>query len=164
MASLCPLHLRNQQRFQFQYTILISYVLQRSQSSSHNSRNCARHTSHVPRQPYSDIMAAAPIITNLPIERPDASGSYFSEPRVQAFLIKHLSWYRRHLTTAGRRESKSKSGANPSVVAECMGDRRERSASTKRGRKEMKIDSKKSLAELEQERRLSDCGSVSCCA
>ena len=54
------------------------------------------------------VMAAAPIIANFPIERPDeSSGSHFTEPWLEPFLAKHSSWYRRHLTkTAGRRGSK----------------------------------------------------------
>jgi hypothetical protein len=61
-------------------------------------------------------MAGAPIITNLPVERPDESGSHFMEPWLEPFLVKHSSWYRRHMTKAGRRESKSKSNRNSSVT------------------------------------------------
>jgi hypothetical protein len=61
-------------------------------------------------------MAAAPIITNLPIERPGETGSHFTEPWLEPFLIKHSSWYRQHLTKAGRRESKSKSSRSSSVT------------------------------------------------
>jgi hypothetical protein len=61
-------------------------------------------------------MAGAPIITNLPIERPDESGSHFTEPWLEPFLVKHSSWYRRHMTKAGRRESKSKSSRNSSTI------------------------------------------------
>jgi hypothetical protein len=61
-------------------------------------------------------MAAAPIITDLPIECPGDSGSHFTEPWLEPFLVKHSSWYRRHLTKAGRRESKSNSSRNSSVT------------------------------------------------
>ena len=61
-------------------------------------------------------MAGAPSITNLPIERPDESGSHFVEPWLEPFLVKHSSWYRRHMTKAGRRESKSKSDRNSSIT------------------------------------------------
>jgi hypothetical protein len=61
-------------------------------------------------------MAAAPIVTDLPIERPGESGSHFTEPWLEPFLVKHSSWYRRHLTKAGRRESKSNSSRNSSVT------------------------------------------------
>jgi hypothetical protein len=61
-------------------------------------------------------MAGAPIITNLPIERPDESGSHFMEPWLEPFLVKHSSWYRQHMTKAGRRESKSESSRNSSVT------------------------------------------------
>jgi hypothetical protein len=61
-------------------------------------------------------MAAAPIITDLPIERPGESGSHFTEPWLEPFLVKHSSWYHRHLTKAGRRESKSNSSRNSSVT------------------------------------------------
>lgn len=61
-------------------------------------------------------MAAAPAIINLPVERPDESGSHFTEPWLEPFLVKHSSWYRRHLTKAGRRESKSRSRRNSSVT------------------------------------------------
>jgi hypothetical protein len=62
-------------------------------------------------------MAAAPIIINLPIERPGEDGSHFTEPWLEPFLVKHSAWYRRHLTKAGRRESKaSKASRNASVA------------------------------------------------
>src|SRR5436305_6571118 len=61
-------------------------------------------------------MAAAPIITDLPIEKPGESGSHFTEPWLEPFLVKHSSWYRRHLAKAGRRESKSHSSRNSSVL------------------------------------------------
>lgn len=62
-------------------------------------------------------MAAAPIITDLPIERPGAEGSHFTEPWLEPFLIKHSSWYRRHMTKAGRRESKAIKASRNSSVA-----------------------------------------------
>ena len=41
-------------------------------------------------------MAAAPFLTDLPVERPSKNGSHFDEPFIEPFLAKHSKWYRRH--------------------------------------------------------------------
>lgn len=41
-------------------------------------------------------MAAAPFLTDLPVERPSKKGSHFDEPYIEPFLAKHSAWYRRH--------------------------------------------------------------------
>lgn len=41
-------------------------------------------------------MAAAPFLTDLPVERPSKNGSHFDEPLIEPFLAKHSKWYRRH--------------------------------------------------------------------
>ena len=41
-------------------------------------------------------MAAAPFLTDLPVERPARNGSHFDEPLIEPFLAKHSQWYRRH--------------------------------------------------------------------
>jgi hypothetical protein len=47
-------------------------------------------------------MAAAPFLTDLPVERPaqKGSGSHFDEPFIGPFLAKHLQWYRRRHSQA----------------------------------------------------------------
>lgn len=41
-------------------------------------------------------MAAAPFLTDLPVERPSGNGTHFDEPVIEPFLAKHSQWYRRH--------------------------------------------------------------------
>jgi hypothetical protein len=41
-------------------------------------------------------MAAAPFLTDLPVEKPGRRGSHFDEPYIESFLAKHSAWYRRH--------------------------------------------------------------------
>jgi hypothetical protein len=100
-------------------------------------------------------MAGAPIITNLPIERPDESGSHFTEPWLEPFLVKHSSWYRQHLTKAGRRESKSKSSRNSSVTTTNMeGSNRKASADEDEQWRRVGEERGETSAEHEKERRV----------
>jgi len=91
-------------------------------------------------------MAGAPMITNLPIERPDETGSHFMEPWLEPFLLKHSSWYRRHMTKTGRRESKSKSTRNSSVTT----------TSTEGGNRKASVEEEygETSAEHEKERKM----------
>lgn len=67
-------------------------------------------------------MAAAPFITDLPVERPAKKGSHFDEPYIEPFLAKHSAWYRRHskaqpvteadLATEGQAETRNSSVAS----------------------------------------------------
>ena len=67
-------------------------------------------------------MAAAPFLTDLPIERPGKNGSHFDEPYIEPFLAKHSAWYRRHsktrpvteadLATEGQRQTRNDSVAS----------------------------------------------------
>jgi hypothetical protein len=67
-------------------------------------------------------MAAAPFITDLPVEKPGRRGSHFDEPYVGPFLAKHSAWYRRHskaqpvegadLATEGESQRRSSSVAS----------------------------------------------------
>jgi len=41
-------------------------------------------------------MAAAPFLTDLPVEKPGHNGSHFNLPYTEPFLAKHSAWYRRH--------------------------------------------------------------------
>ena len=100
-------------------------------------------------------MAGAPIITNLPIERPDESGSHFVEPWLEPFLVKRSSWYRRHMTKAGRRESKSKSSRNASVTTTYTEDgKREASVDEDEQWRRVEEEYRETLAEHEKERRV----------
>ena len=47
-------------------------------------------------------MAAAPFLTDLPVETPENGGAHFDEPVVQPLLAKHSPWYRRHSKTHQR--------------------------------------------------------------
>ena len=100
-------------------------------------------------------MAAAPIVTNLPIERPDETGSHFTEPWFEPFLVKHSSWYRRHLTKVGRRESKSNSSRNSSVAtAYTEGAKRKASVDEDEQWRRMEEEFKETASEHEKERRV----------
>jgi hypothetical protein len=77
-------------------------------------------------------MAAAPFLTDLPIERPskNGSGAHFDEPFIGPFLAKHSKWYRRRrhseaqpvaeagLATDGPSQTRSSSVASEAVAAE----------------------------------------------
>jgi hypothetical protein len=67
-------------------------------------------------------MAAAPFLTDLPIEKPGRRSSHFDEPFIEPFLAKHSAWYRRHskaqpvegtdLATEGESQQRSSSDAS----------------------------------------------------
>jgi hypothetical protein len=67
-------------------------------------------------------MAAAPFLTDLPVEKPGRRGSHFDEPFIEPFLAKHSAWYRRHskaqpvegadLATEGESQRRSSSVAS----------------------------------------------------
>jgi hypothetical protein len=100
-------------------------------------------------------MAAAPIITSLPIERPGESGSHFTEPWLEPFLVKHSSWYRRHMTKAGRRESKSNSSRNSSVTTTRTQDsKRKASVDEDEQWRMVEEEFKETSSEHERERRV----------
>jgi hypothetical protein len=87
------------------------------------------HTTHSNKStsihPQNIQMAAAPFITDLPIECPAKNGSNFNEPYTEPFLTKHSAWYRRHskaqpvteadLATEGQSETRSSSVASEAV-------------------------------------------------
>jgi hypothetical protein len=57
-------------------------------------------------------MAAAPFLTDLPVEKPGRKGSHFDEPYIEPFLAKHSAWYRRHS------KAQSAKGADPATEGE----------------------------------------------
>jgi hypothetical protein len=67
-------------------------------------------------------MAAAPFLTDLPIEKSGRNGSHFDVPYIEPFLAKHSAWYRRHskvqpvteadLATEGESQRRSSSVAS----------------------------------------------------
>lgn len=100
-------------------------------------------------------MAAAPIITDLPIERPGESGSHFTEPWIEPFLVKHWRWYRQHLTKAGRRESKAASSRTASVTTtETDGLKKKASLDEEEQWRRVEEEFKATSAEHEKERRV----------
>lgn len=98
-------------------------------------------------------MAAAPIVTDLPIERPSENGSHFTEPWLEPFLIKHSSWYRRHLTKVGRRESHaSRSSRNSSVATTTVTESVPRKASVDEDEQWQRVEEEYSATASEHER------------
>jgi hypothetical protein len=72
-------------------------------------------------------MAAAPFLTDLPVERPSKNGSHFDEPYIEPFLAKHSKWYRRHskvqpvteadVATEGQSQTRSSSASSESSAS-----------------------------------------------
>jgi hypothetical protein len=67
-------------------------------------------------------MAAAPFVSDLPVERPSKNGSHFDEPFIEPFLAKHSKWYRRH--------SKVEPVTEPAVATEGLSQTRNSSVTS----------------------------------
>jgi hypothetical protein len=98
-------------------------------------------------------MAAAPFLTDLPIERPSKNGSHFDEPFIRPFLAKHSKWYRRRhsqaqpvaeagLSTDGQSQTRTSSAASEPTEAAAA-------------EPELDVNQAEPLGKEEQKRRMS---------
>lgn len=88
----------------------------------YQTRNQTQTTTSSPKPLENIPMAAAPFITDLPVEKPGRNGSHFDVPYIEPFLAKHSAWYRRHskvqqvteadLATEGESQRRSSSVAS----------------------------------------------------